>query len=601
MRSFFLCVIAMLALLQVTAEDNDSRYRYYYIEAARQQDMENYALAFELFRRCHEMKPEAAETNYALGTIYTIVQQDSLGLAYTRQAVAKEPGNTEYAVRLATLYLMKEQTDSAAAVYERLAQLHPDRTEYLERLLRIYDQQHDYTRMLPALNRLELQEGQSEDITLSKMRVYMQLGDQEGARRELQSLVEAHPYDKSLQVMMGNWLLSNGQKEEALNTFLAVLKDEPDNADGQMSLMDFYRADGKTHEADSLLYNMLINPRTEPATRIAMIRQWVSDSEQNGGDSLHVMQMFDRVLQLPQKTSEVAEMRAAYLILKKAPKDSIRSSWEKVLDITPENITARLQLIALMWSDSVDENVIRECKKAVEYVPDEPLLYYHLGVAQYINKHDGDAIATLKRGAGNITKDTPAATSADIYALLGDVLHKVGRAEEAYAAYDSCLIYDPNKVVCLNNYAYFLSVEGKDLKKAEKMSYRAITAEANNGTYLDTYAWILYQQQRYEEARIYIDEALRHEGYAADVADSVAYDALTDTVAADTVAYDIAADTASLDTVSVVAGDILEHAGDIYYRLGLKDDALNYWREALNNGVDDEATLRRKIKKQKMK
>lgn len=482
------------------------------------------------------------------------------------------PDNTEFAERLANGYLYNNLIDSATVVYEQLAKTHPERTEYLSLLMRIYEHNHQYDKLLSALNRYETQEGQSEDITLSKMQAYANLGDMQGAYKELKGLVDAHPYDMNLKVMMGNWLLSNGRKKEALQTFLNVLKEEPDNAQGQMSLMDYYRAEGQTAAADSMLYHMLVNPHTEPATRVTLVRDWVQDNEEHGGDSTRVIQMFDRVLELPQTTAEVATMRVAYLMLKEAPKDSIRKGWEEVLRIAPENVEARINLISMMWADSIDENVICECKKAIEYIPDEPLLYYHLGVAQYINKHNDDAIATLRRGTSVLTKETKPKVAGDIFSVLGDVLQKEGRTNEAYAAYDSCLIHDPDNVLCLNNYAYFLSLDQKDLKKAEKMSYRAITAEANNGTYIDTYAWILYQQQRYEEARIYIEQAIKCEENSAK--DS--------TMAAD-----------STD----IAGDILEHAGDIYIKLNRQSDALRMWNRALKAGVDDEATLRKKIKK----
>ena len=62
----------------------------------------------------------------------------------------------------------------------------------------------------------------------------------------------------------------------------------------------------------------------------------------------------------------------------------------------------------------------------------------------------------------------------------------------------------------LNNYAYYLSEDGGDLDRAASMSLKTIKAEPNNSTYLDTYAWILYLQGRYEEARIYIDMAVKN-------------------------------------------------------------------------------------------
>ena len=472
--------------------------------------MENYAAAFELFRHCYELNPDASEVNYALGLFYMVLQQDSLGVAYLKRATELEPDNDEFCERLAQTYLYQNNISAATDVYEALVKRQPDRTDYLDLLLRIYRQQRDYPKILSTLDRWELQEGQTESVTLEKMRIRSMMDDNEGAYRELKSLIDSHPFDMNLHVMLGNWYLNQGKKQEALNTFNKVLQEEPDNAQAQMSLMDYYRSEGEIDKADTLLYDLLVNPRTESDTRLELIGSWVKDSESRGGDSLRVIQVFDRVLDLPQTTPDVAIMKAAYLELKKSPSSDVQQAWRDVLHIAPDNSYARLQLIQKMWTDSIDDNVIRECEKAVEYIPDEPALFYYLGLAQYINKRNRDAIGNLRRGAGCITSETDKEIAADIYALLGDIYQKEGRIQDTYTAYDSCLVYNPNKVVCLNNYAYFLSLEGKDLKKAEKMRYRAITAEANNAVYLDTYAWILYKQKRYEDAKAYIDMALEN-------------------------------------------------------------------------------------------
>lgn len=494
----------MLCSLNVSA----GKFEYYYIEAVRQQDMENYLAAFELFRHCYELNPNAPEANYAIGMFYIAMQQDSLGVAYLKRAIQLEPDNNEFGERLARTYLYQNNATAAAEVYETLVKHQPDRTDYLEQLLQIYSQQHDYPKMLSILDRIELQEGQTESITLEKMRIRSMMDDNDGAYRELQSLIDAHPFDMNLRVMLGNWYLNQGKKEEALTTFNDVLSEEPDNAQAQMALMDYYRSEGEIAQADTLLYDILVNPRTNSDNRLELISSWVRDSESRGGDSIRIIQVFDRVLAMPQATSDVATMKAAYLELKKFPSADIQQAWRDVLRIAPENTYARLQLIQHMWSDSIDDNVIRECEKALEYIPDEPSLYYYLGLAQFINKRNKDAIRSLRRGASNITAETNKDMAADIYSLLGDIYQKEGRIQDTYTAYDSCLVYNPEKVMCLNNYAYFLSEEGKDLKKAEKMSYRAITADPQSAIYLDTYAWILYKQKRYEDAKAYIDMAI---------------------------------------------------------------------------------------------
>ena len=151
----------------------------------------------------------------------------------------------------------------------------------------------------------------------------------------------------------------------------------------------------------------------------------------------------------------------------------------------------------------------------------------------------------------------------DFYALMGDILYTKGQEKEAFAAYDSCLQWKSDNISCLNNYAYYLSEKNLNLTKAEEMSYRTVKAEPDNATYLDTYAWILYQQKRYAEAKIYIDQAVKND---------------TDTVH--------------------VTPVVIDHAGEIYMKLGDPDRAVSFWQLAISRG-GDKALFERKIKKAK--
>lgn len=545
--------------------DNDMRrYQYFYLEAVRQEGLGNYPEAFDLYRHCLEIDTLASEAHFAISGYYASVNKDSLALSHLKYACDLDPENDEFMERLGQYYLTKNMIDEGTAVYERLADLCRDRSEFLEMLTRIYQYKKDYPKMLETLNRLEIVEGPSENLTLSKMQVYSSMGDEKGAHEELERLVKSHPNDLNYQVMMGNWLLANGKKAEALKAYQKVLKEEPDNAKAQTSLMDYYRTTGNSEEADTLLYKILENPNTESQTRISLMRQVVSDNEQSGGDSTRILNIFSRILSLPQKTSDMAEMEVAYMNFKNMPKDTILVSLRRVLSINPENVGARLQMLDIMWRDSIDENVIAECEKAIDFTPEETSLYYYLGLAKYLNKDDQGALEAFRKGATTIKENTPTEVSSRIYMISGDILHHMNRNEEAYAAYDSCLIYNPDEVSCLNNYAYYLSEDNKNLKKAEQMSYKTIKAEPENATYLDTYAWILYMQQRYEEARIYIDQALKNDS-------------------------------------TIESSVIWEHAGDIYIRLGMRSHANDYWQKAIDLGADNTADIRKKIAKEKTK
>ena len=114
-------------------------------------------------------------------------------------------------------------------------------------------------------------------------------------------------------------------------------------------------------------------------------------------------------------------------------------------------------------------------------------------------------------------------------------------------------------LLCLNNYAYYLSQEGRNLEKAEEMSHITVDVEPDNPTYLDTYAWILFQMGQYEQARIYINETLRHASETPQNA------------------------------------SLYDHAGDIYFRCKDRKKALEYWKIALDLTQDKAA--KRKIQR----
>ena len=292
---------------------------------------------------------------------------------------------------------------------------------------------------------------------------------------------------------------------------------------------------------------ILLNKQSSTEDRVTLMRQVIGESERSGGDSTRVLQLFHRMLDLPQSDADMALFCATYMNLKKMPKDSIGAVLEKAIQIAPDNAAARLQLVSYAWQNEDRDKVIALCKEARQYNPDEMAFYYYQGIAYYQNSQLDEALDAFQNGIGVITQQSDPAIVSDFYAVMGDIMHQKGMDREAYAAYDSCLQWKDDNIACLNNYAYYLSIKGEQLDKAEQMSYRTIKAEPKNATYLDTYAWILFMQKRYSEARIYIDQTLQNDS----------------------------------DTSAV----LLEHAGDIYYHVGDTDKALVFWQQSLDRAV----------------
>ena len=540
---------------------NDAlRFKYFYLEAVNQQQKGNFDAAFDLYRHCLTIDPNAAEVYFALAGYYGALDQDSMTVRYFKKAAELSPANNTYMERLAEVYINENRIDDAIDTYERLYTSNRDRSDVLSMLFRLYEHKKDYNKMLTTLDRIETVDGASERITLSRMNVYEMQGKPEKALAELKSLAQKHPYDMNYRVMMGNWLLQNGKKEAAYNEYQYVLNEEPDNTLAQMSLMDYYQADGQDSIARAMKEQILASDKTPSETKLTLMRQVVQDNEQQGGDSTVVLDMFRRILAQKQSNSDMAELCAAYMSLKQMPKDTINRALERVLEIAPDNAGARIQLLQNIWDTKDFDRIIDLSKTALQYNPDEMAFYYFMGLAYSQKDMRDEALATFRKGTSVINDQSNRDIASDFYAIMGDILHEKGRSSEAYAAYDSCLQYKDDNLGCLNNYAYYLSEENKELQKAEQMSYRTVKAEPENSTYLDTYAWILFMQGRYAEAKIYIDQAIQNDS-----------------------------------THSAV---LLEHGGDIYACNNEIDKAVDYWQRSQQQGNTSKVLIR-KIKLRK--
>ena len=540
--------------------NDDQRMKYFFYEAVEQQNKGNYDAAFDLLNHCLTINPNAAEVYFTIASYYTELGRDSMAMHSMERAAVLSPQNDIYIERLALSYINTQNYGKAIDTYERLYSNNRDRTDVLSILAQLYNQQKNYDKVVSTLERIEQVEGSNEQITLSKMRAYSLKGDKKAELNALKQLSDKYPNDLNYRVMMGNWLLQNGREDDALDEYEAVLEQEPDNVSAQMSMLDYYKQVGEDSLAQDMIEKVLISSKTPSATKIHILRQVVDENERVGAGSLEIIRLFQRILAEPQTTPDMTELYASYLKLKEYPQDTIDVVLEKALEIAPDEAGARLQLIQSAWGKKDFDRVIDLCRTAQQYNPDDMAFYYFMALGYNMQDRVDEAIDATRRGVAVINEDSNKDLVSDFYGLRGDLYHTKGMLEEAFAAYDSCLVWKSDNVPCLNNYAYYLSLTGKNLQKAEQMSYITVKAEPNNGIYLDTYAWILFMQGRYEESKIYIDQALKND--------------------------------------ETPSADVIEHAGDIYWKCGDHAAALKFWQQAVDEGGDSKVLLK-KLKQKK--
>ena len=517
------------------------KFNHFFLEAVRLKEKGDMDAAFEMYSHCLAIDSQSAATLYELGKFYMYLGQPERGENFLRKAMETSPGNYWYKETLAGYYQGKGEEAKAIAVIESMVDQFPSRLEPLMALVDLYNRTKDYQKVIHTLDRLERLDGKSEQISMEKFRMYLAMDNNEKAFSEIESLVKEYPYEMRYLTILGDVYMENGKEEEAYSTYQKVLAQEPEYAPAMLSMASYYEKMGEDSLYRVQLDGLLLNQKVETPTKLNIMRQLIMRSERGDRDSTKIVGLFDSMLAQEQESADVAMLAAQYLLSKRMDEQAKPVLW-KVLEIDPENKPARLQLLSFAISKEDLDEVIRICSPAVEYMPEALEFYYYWGLAHYQKDQHDEALEVFKKGVRQVGENSDKNMVSDFYSIMGDLYHTKKMNVEAYAAYDSALVYKPDNIGALNNYAYYLSVEKKDLDKAEEMSYKTVKAEPTNNTYLDTYAWILFEKGKYAEARIYIDQALQNGG----------------------------------DKSSVV----VEHCGDIYWMTGELEKALEYWKQA---------------------
>ena len=548
-----------LAQSSLTPEQQ-RKYDYFFLEAMRLKEKKDYASAFGLLQHCLDIHPNAASALYEVSQYYMFLRQVPQGQEALEKAVANAPDNYWYSQGLASLYQQQNELDKAVTLLEQMVVRFPAKQDPLFNLLDLYGRQEKYDEVISTLNRLEKRMGKNQQLSMEKLRIYLQMKDDKKAFQEIESLVQEYPMDMRYQVILGDVYLQNGKKQEAYDVYQKVLAAEPDNPMAIFSMASYYKQTGQEELYQQQLDTLLLNKKVTPDTKVGVMRQMIVENEQADKDSTQIIALFDRIMKQEQDDPQIPMLYAQYLLSKKMESESV-PVLEQVVDLDPTNKAARMMLIGAAAKKEDYKQIIKVCEPGIEATPDALEFYYYLAIAYNQAEKPDSVISICTRALEHKTADGKKEIVSEFYSILGDMYHTQKQMKEAYAAYDSALVYNPSNIGALNNYAYYLSVERRDLDKAEEMSYKTVKAEPNNATYLDTYAWILFEKGNYAEARIYIDNAMKSEG--GDKSDV-----------------------------------IVEHCGDIYYMTGDVDGALTYWKKALEMGSESK-TLKQKIEKKK--
>lgn len=560
--SLLLSVLVMVAGAQ---EDNDKAARdraveYFYLHAVSLFEQDSVDAAYEMLEHCLALDPESSPVKYELAAYYQFMGKDSIAREMLESIVREEPSNMRYCDALVAYYERHGDTESAIDVYERLLNdgTHGSKPEIYQVLYKLYSSIGENRKALEMLEKVEILEGPSESISLYKVYQYVMLQDSVNAIAESRRMIAEYPDNQLYRNMLGESYLHFNDVENAENAFIAALLNDPDDVMAMSSLASIYLYNDNDSLFCGITERMLKSERLEPEQRSSLLLDYVAHREKS--DTAYMKGFFQELLKLPFDQVEIAEIYAQYLIYHQESNDVVIPVVERILELDPENNAALLQMLKYAIERNDYEDVVKRCDDALLYMPDMLALYYYKGLALYLLGDKDALLPVYELGLQHCGDDDAPETVSEMYTMVGDMYHEVGNLEKCMAAYDSALVYNPENINVLNNYAYYLTLEGIELDRALEMSEKTIGMEPDNAIYIDTYAWVLFALERYEEAKAYALKLLSTDSEKS----SVEYN----------------------------------HCGDIFAQCGDIDRAVELWKKAEELG-DDSKILKKKIKKRR--
>ena len=518
---------------------------------------EDYDAAIDFFELALLAFPEDHASMYELSALYVLQGRVDKGFEMIQQAVQLDSSNKWYKIRLANYHKQNRDYEAFISIYDELLDNDPNNLEYLEAYIDALLHIGDYERVTEKLDVYEENIGVNEYISLQKLEIYDLLGKKDKVVSEMEKLSAAYPYDTRYMSMLAETYVQNGREKDAYPLYLKIKQLDPENPYINISLLEYYQNQGDVDKAFEEFILSIRNKNLDYNTKTQIYEYWFDKKDSSDNTAKEAEQAGKAFIEThPDK-------EIGYYIIGTVHFNEERydKAQEYYLDAIARDSTTFISWHQLIFADAelnLTHALYKHTKTAMRFYPEQPIFYYFNGLALIEKREYEEAIKILDTGR-KMSADKKLTASFDTY--IADIYHELGNKEKMYEYYDRVLRNDPENLYVLNNYAYFLSEEGLRLEEALKMSATTIEKEPKNVTYLDTYAWILYKLERYKDAKKWMEKVFSYNKYPQ--------------------------------------GINFEHYGDILYKLGDTEKAVQNWKKAKKRGNTSEF-IDQKIKYEKI-
>ena len=556
-------ILALLVSSSVFAQPRVEDTGNMIVSAVTEYNEGNRAKASAILQKIVEMEPSNDAAWYYLALCSVAEKDVEMAEVRFRKAVELDPGNFWYRYRLAAIYAMTSRPELTTDIYEKLLKDFPKKSELYFDLAELYSAQGENEKALETLKEIETVFGITESVAVYRFNLLMRMQRQEEAYKSLEEYNDRYssPY---VLATLAEHQLSMYNDSTALAYYDEALDIAPDYAPALLGKAETLRMTRKYGEYFKVLDDFVSNPSDVAKSKTDYLSEVIRRSDPKFIRTFipQLDGIIEKTLQTHPSDSSVLNLAGLYYYSTDR-KDEAKSKFRQNAVSHPSSLSAAASYVEFLMYAEQWKELTEEGRKAYARFPQETAFLEMASMGHY-NLEEYDKVLEI---CDKVLEVAPSDSSKTLraWSTKGDIYHQLGSPKKSYKAYEKALKINPDYVYVLNNYAYYLSLEGRNLKKAHAMSRKTIEAEPDNATYLDTFGWILFLMGRPEEAKPHFKHAMLYGGKDSAV--------------------------------------ILDHYAEVLFALGEYDRAIVYWNQALRKNDGDIKDLEERInlRKQQMK
>ena len=505
--------------------------------------------AITKFEECLAIRQDDDAVYYALTQLELSSGNLNKSAEYMLRASEIDPNNIGYIQELAYMYYERGELDKSLDNFEKLVKLAPRNIDWKYGYVEALIKKGDFEKAIETLNKAENQVGINPALSIQKYTLLMQAKFPKKALVELDNAREVYTNDPELIAVFVDHYFKTNEIDKAVEMLKELVLADPSNGRAHLALADIYR---EQKEDDKSFEELRLAFQSDDVGLDTKMKILINIHDSSFKIEPEVYVLVNLLVESYPTEAKAHSIQGDYL-LRAEKNDEALCAYKQALEYDKVKYRIWNQVLIMEYQNRDFENLYKDSKECLTFFSTATTASLLNGVsANQLKKYD-EAVDVLSAGKELVINDNP--LEAEFYGELGEAYFGMKDFNNGKKSFNKALRIDRESLIIRNNFAYLLAINKEDLDLAESLALQATEGGPLSPQFIDTYGWVLFQKGDYDLALSQFNRAfkLKENDYM-----------------------------------------IVEHLGDVYFKLGKISEALAFWEKA-KELLSDNQSLEKKI------